>query len=178
MQPPVKQSHISPPNNRSVTIREAGITDALAIVELEQQLFESAWNIDALEQIIATHTKLIGIAVEISGSPDTAPIHAPDNLLGFVVASLAADELEVLSIGVASNRQGSGLGRQLLAWLEAMARPALVTRAFLEVNVNNVPARALYEATGFIEVGTRPNYYHHTDGSTSDALVLSKSLNL
>jgi ribosomal-protein-alanine N-acetyltransferase len=43
---------------------------------------------------------------------------------------------------------------------------------FLEVSDRNLPARALYAAAGFAEVGRRRRYY--ADGS--DALVLRRGL--
>lgn len=50
------------------------------------------------------------------------------------------------------------------------------TRAFLEVAATNSPARALYAAEGWEQVGQRPRYYTAPDGSRPDALVLARDL--
>ena len=47
-----------------------------------------------------------------------------------------------------------------------------VRTVYLEVGVRNQPARALYEAIGFEEVGRRRRYYANGE----DALILRASL--
>ena len=46
-----------------------------------------------------------------------------------------------------------------------------VKHIFLEVAVDNAPARAMYEQLGFVQVGVRPKYY---DGI--DAIVMRKDI--
>jgi ribosomal-protein-alanine N-acetyltransferase len=91
---------------------------------------------------------------------------------GFVLARVAADEAEILTLAVVPEARRAGLGGTLLA--EAMAAAALrgAGTMFLEVSESNRPARALYGAAGFAEVGRRRRYY--ADGS--DALVLRRGL--
>jgi ribosomal-protein-alanine N-acetyltransferase len=91
---------------------------------------------------------------------------------GFVLARVAADEAEVLSLAVMPEARRSGLGRALLAAAMARARELGAATIFLEVAAANAAARALYAAAGFLEVGTRPNYY---PGGAA-ALVLRASL--
>ncbi|MBU8544732.1 MULTISPECIES: GNAT family N-acetyltransferase [Roseomonadaceae] len=91
---------------------------------------------------------------------------------GFVLARVAADEAEILTLAVVPAARRAGLGSALLA--EAMAGAVLrgAQAMFLEVSERNVAARALYAAAGFAEVGRRRRYY--PDGS--DALVLRRDL--
>jgi ribosomal-protein-alanine N-acetyltransferase len=91
---------------------------------------------------------------------------------GFVLARVAADEAEILTLAVVPEARRSGLGGALLA--EAMAASILrgARAMFLEVSEANEAARALYGAAGFAEVGRRRRYY--PDGS--DALVLRRGL--
>ncbi|MGG5886933.1 GNAT family N-acetyltransferase [Falsiroseomonas sp. HC035] len=91
---------------------------------------------------------------------------------GFVLARVAADEAEILTLAVVPEARRAGLGGALLA--EAMAAAVLrgAGTMFLEVSETNRAARALYRAGGFTEVGRRPRYY--ADGS--DALVLRRAL--
>jgi [ribosomal protein S18]-alanine N-acetyltransferase len=56
------------------------------------------------------------------------------------------------------------------ALAEARGRGARAT--LLEVSISNAAGRALYDQTGFVEVGRRPRYY--ADGS--DAMILRVDL--
>jgi ribosomal-protein-alanine N-acetyltransferase len=89
---------------------------------------------------------------------------------GFVLLRVAADEAEILTIGVTRRRQG--IGRSLLAAALAHAGAAGATAMFLEVAAENAAARGLYAAAGFSEVGQRRGYY--ADGG--DALLLKLKL--
>jgi ribosomal-protein-alanine N-acetyltransferase len=91
---------------------------------------------------------------------------------GLVLARLAADQAEILTLAVAPPARRRGVGTELLrkAAGEAVARGG--AWLFLEVSARNAAARALYERTGFRPVGRRRSYY--ADGS--DALVLALPL--
>jgi len=87
---------------------------------------------------------------------------------GMLLARVAADEGEILTLAVvpAARRQGRALA--LLSAAMARARDAGVRTLFLEVNADNAPAKALYARVGFVEVARRPRYY----ASGADALAL------
>jgi len=91
---------------------------------------------------------------------------------GMILARVAADEVEVLTLAVAPATQRKGLGARLLeaAMSGAAVRGARI--AFLEVSISNQAARTLYARAGFTPTGRRPRYY--ADGS--DALILRRSL--
>ena len=84
------------------------------------------------------------------------------------------DELELLIIGVAKAWQRRGLGRKLLSNLIESARGTFVC-VHLEVRASNAPARALYDALGFEEVGRRRNYYR-TESGREDAILMRLDL--
>ncbi len=91
---------------------------------------------------------------------------------GFVLARVAADEAEILTLAVVPTARRAGLGSCLVAQAMAGARARGALALFLEVSDRNAPARALYAACGFTEVGRRRRYY--ADGA--DALVLRRAL--
>jgi ribosomal-protein-alanine N-acetyltransferase len=98
-----------------------------------------------------------------------------DAPVGLILWRVAADEGEILTIGVLRGHRHRGTGRALLdAATEAM-RHAGATRLFLEVAVDNAAAIALYRRAGFVERGRRPGYYAGPRGPT-DALILSIDL--
>ncbi|OYW10169.1 MAG: ribosomal-protein-alanine acetyltransferase [Rhodospirillales bacterium 12-71-4] len=93
--------------------------------------------------------------------------------IGFVLARVAADEAEILTLAVVPEARRTGQGGALLAAAMAGALARGAAAMFLEVSERNLAARALYAAAGFGEVGRRRRYY--PDGA--DALVLRRGLN-
>jgi ribosomal-protein-alanine N-acetyltransferase len=91
---------------------------------------------------------------------------------GMLLARLAADEAEVLTVAVVPERRQQGLGGGLMQAAAAEARARGATRLFLEVSTRNPAARGLYQGLGFAQVGRRKGYY----ANGADALVLSKDL--
>ena len=95
---------------------------------------------------------------------------------GFLLARRAADEAEILSIGVRPAMQRRGLGRGLVeTFVAGLREEGSVHRLFLEVAADNAAARALYKRTGFREVGRRARYYSRPNGA-ADALVLALAI--
>lgn len=95
-----------------------------------------------------------------------------ETLAGFAHARVTAGEAELLNIGVAPEARGRGTGARLLDALHAALRRAGAEAVFLEVSEHNAPARALYAAAGYTQVGRRARYY--PDGQ--DALILRRAL--
>ena len=92
-----------------------------------------------------------------------------DQIGGYVVALDAADEGEILNLAVAPNGRRSGLGRALVERVIEALSARGVGQVYLEVRESNAPARALYAAQGFKEVGRRKQYYRRP---VEDAIVL------
>jgi ribosomal-protein-alanine N-acetyltransferase len=91
---------------------------------------------------------------------------------GAVLARVAADEAEILTLAVDPAARRRGVGRALLGAALAVAADSGATGCFLEVSAANAPARALYAGAGFRQAGVRRNYY----SDNSDALVLRLDL--
>jgi ribosomal-protein-alanine N-acetyltransferase len=91
---------------------------------------------------------------------------------GLIVLRVAADEAEILTLGVAPAARRRGLGRALVEAGCAAVREAGAGKVFLEVAAGNAAARALYAGCGFLAIGVRRRYY--ADGA--DALMLAREL--
>lgn len=91
---------------------------------------------------------------------------------GMILARVAADEAEVLTLAVDPAVWRHGFGRALLEQALDTAGQRGAKAAFLEVASGNAPACALYAAARFAMVGRRQGYY--PDGG--DALVLRRPL--
>ena len=90
----------------------------------------------------------------------------------------AADEAELLSIGVLERWRRGGHGRDLLSAAARQAQDLGANSLFLEVAHDNHAARALYSRLGFHCVGTRKSYYRDGAGAGRDAFVLRADLPL
>lgn len=91
-------------------------------------------------------------------------------VVGFLIARLVSDEMEILNLAVAPEARRRGAGSLLLKEALAWGKRAGARRAFLEVRESNGRATEFYRRRGFTEAGRRPRYY--TD-PTEDALVLT-----
>lgn len=147
-----------------VSLLWAGPERAQEIAQLHGQLFQPPW--DATE-----------IVKMLEHPASTALVALLDRqVCGFVMAQIAADEAEVLSIGVNGNHQRTGLAVALMEGLVRALQRAEVKRLFLEVAEDNAAAQALYTKLGFKEIGRRKNYYQRASAMPVDAVNLTLAL--
>ncbi len=99
---------------------------------------------------------------------------AAERVIGFAVYNIIGSEAELLTISIAPDCQGRGLGRQLLQQTLAHLECDSV---FLEVRESNTSARGLYESLGFNEIGHRARYYPAANGR-EDAVIYALDLKL
>ena len=142
--------------------------DLAAAAAIHREDFSRPWGEDEIDGLLSQDT-VFGFVVHESGHRDHNPV-------GFVLARLAADEAEILTIAVARSHRRLGLGWKLL---DAVLRELHRERAaalFLEVDETNVGAIALYRRLGFVQVGRRPGYYAEAGKPASGALVMRRDL--
>jgi ribosomal-protein-alanine N-acetyltransferase len=96
-------------------------------------------------------------------------------IVAYLVLMLAVDEIHILNVGVAKDRQGLGIGGHLMSFAIAWARKNGGVRMILEVRPSNTRARALYARCGFAQIGLRKDYYD-AEGGKEDALCLALEL--
>lgn len=77
----------------------------------------------------------------------------------FILARVAADEAEVLTLATAPAARRQGLARALLDQAAATAIAMGAETMWLEVAEINLPALGLYSSLGFETSGRRPGYY-------------------
>ncbi len=139
-------------------IMPAGLAHAATLAAIHRAAFPAreSWGADAFAMQLAL-PGVFGLLDE-SG--------------GVLLARVATDEVELLTLAVVPTARRQGIGRGLLN--AAMRQAALhgAQTMVLEVSETNEPARALYGAAGFVAVGRRKRYY--ADGT--DALILRAAL--
>src|SRR5438067_10961399 len=116
------------------------------------------------------------LAGELAGEPGRYYLVAEDEgvIAGYAgLLALGAGQADVLTVGVAQERWGEGIGAALLENLLAEAGRRGCTEVFLEVRVDNDRAQRLYRRHGFAGVGLRRGYY---EPSGAEALVMRRRL--
>lgn len=144
-------------------IRDAARRDADVIIDLEGRAFGPAsWGANAVgDGLTAPHVHAL-----------LACFSAGSQAAGFAFWRAVGEEAEILSIGVAPTSRRRGAARALLAAIIDRARAEGVRRLFLEVDVGNAAAVALYESFAFERIGKRKRYYRNG----GDALVMRLDL--
>jgi len=144
----------------SVVLRPMAGNDVPAVAKLEMALFgEEAWSPDML-------------ASELAGEPGKYYlVAAEDGVIAGYAGMLATGggQADVLTVGVAQDRWGEGIGAALLENLLTEAARRGCTEVFLEVRTDNDRAQRLYRRYGFVGIGVRRGYYQP---SGADALVM------
>lgn len=130
------------------------------VFQLEQELFSDAWSEKGLYDTLRYHADTNFMA-EYNGEP-----------VGYLLFMAAADEGELLRIGVSPTVWRSGIGQALISWMNQYVLAKEIAVVWLEVRAGNQAARALYEKNGFVLQGYRKNYYH---APQEDAAIMSKS---
>jgi [ribosomal protein S18]-alanine N-acetyltransferase len=140
--------------------------DAALMAAIHARCFDQPWDEAAMAQFIAAPGVLclIGAATHVAAVPS-----------GILVARHAADEAELLTLGVVPGARREGLGRALLARAGAELASAGARRLFLEVDEGNMAALALYRAMGAKPVGRRARYYESGADAAIFSLALSES---
>ncbi|MHB1218828.1 MAG: GNAT family N-acetyltransferase [Alphaproteobacteria bacterium] len=144
---------------RGARIEAVDASHADSLAALHAACLEEAWP----AADIATLLRQPGVFAALA--MDMAPI-------GFVLWRVAADEAEILSIGVLPSARRHGIATALLEAATVSLLAAGVASLFLEVAEDNQAALAFYRAHGFDEVGRRSRYYRRAGGREADALVL------
>ena len=143
-------------------IRAASEADLPHLSSVHARCFTDAWSAREFQRLLATGNAVCLVAGE-------------DEPRGFILIRIAADEAEILSLGVAPEARRKGLARGLVMAAAEHAFAHGAHRLFLEVNVNNTAACALYRQLGFAEAGRRKGYYAEAGGA-EDALILARDL--
>ncbi|MBO6717777.1 MAG: ribosomal protein S18-alanine N-acetyltransferase [Rhizobiaceae bacterium] len=156
--------------SREFVVRDLRLEDAEAMEQLHAESFARPWSEQEFESLLVQQP-VFGYAVRPVGAGN----HKPE-VEGFVLARLAADEAEILTIVVSRSCRRRGLGRMLM---DAVLRHLHIERAealFLEVDESNAAALGLYRRLGFRDVGRREGYYSTREGRKTSALVMRRDL--
>jgi ribosomal-protein-alanine N-acetyltransferase len=138
--------------------------DLDSVLALELDLFgEEAWS----------RQMLVG---ELGQQPESRYYLVAEQdgeIVAYAGLLAAGGQGDVLTIAVATDRWGEGIGSALLERLLAEADRRGCNEVFLEVRADNDRAHRLYRRRGFADVGIRRAYYQP---SGTDAIVMRLDL--
>jgi ribosomal-protein-alanine N-acetyltransferase len=157
----------TPVDPKYISLLWAGPDQAAEIARLHGQLFSPAWSEESVFAMLDHPASTAFLAV-YSGPPRAS--------IGFVLAQLAADEAEILSIGVLPEWQRQGIGRRLVDGVARAVQRAEAKSLYLEVAADNDAALNLYSRAGFLGTGLRRGYYERPGSAPVDAVTLALRL--
>lgn len=144
-------------------LRVATLDDLQILVDLEALTFpEDPWTPFMLADELMSPASRYWLASDESGEP-----------IGYGGVKVGGDQADVMTIGVAPQARGRGVGRAILDVLLTWAREAGATEIFLDVRPSNEVAITLYRSRGFEDLGRRPRYFRNP---VEDALEMRAPL--
>ncbi|OHB29706.1 MAG: hypothetical protein A2790_07310 [Phenylobacterium sp. RIFCSPHIGHO2_01_FULL_69_31] len=142
----------------------ASAADAPDMAAVHAQAFDKPWDEADFDALLDGGTGVFGFVVR---AEDPA---------GVLICRTVAGEAEILTVGVAPWARRRGVGQALMTAALGVARQTGARAVFLEVDVGNAGAVALYERLGFYRAGLRRGYYDRGADGRADALVMRLDL--
>ncbi len=166
---PVASSAYSDPSE-AVYISNMTEHDLLEVVEIEEHSGLSRWGWAAYYAELQGSNRELMLVARVALPLEQVKT---DQIAGYIVARLAANELHINNVAVRLEYRRCGIGSALLTRILEEGQRLDATAAYLEVRAGNALAQTLYEKCGFRDVGRRPNYY---SVPVEDALIMSAQL--
>lgn len=143
-------------------IRNMELSDVDRIVELEKQLFTSAWSKEDFIYELTINPYGCYFVVDID-----------NQVQGYVGIWLMGDQSQITTLGIDKQFQGQGLSKKLMEYVIDITNELKYPRITLEVRVSNNKAISLYQQYGFKQVALRKNYYQDNH---EDAYLMIKEM--
>lgn len=142
-----------------ITLGEAGPDDSRALLELQELSPGTAvWSEPDYRSLLTQESTICLLAKD----------SAAQRRVGFLLARVMADEVEILNLAVAAACRRRGIARSLIEETLNRACARGARQCWLEVRASNQAARVFYQALGFEEHSRRPGYYRNP---IEDALI-------
>jgi ribosomal-protein-alanine N-acetyltransferase len=147
----------------TVTLRPMRWWDVDGVMDIERDLFgDECWTIAMFWSELSEYDTRHYLVAQDG-----------EEIIGYAGLCAYPDESFVQTIAVRRDRQGGGLGAQLLSALIDEARRRDEPMVGLEVRADNAVAQRLYHRFGFEQVGVRTGYYQP---SNTDAVLMVLNL--
>jgi len=134
-------------------------THVIQIARLEERCFTDSWSENSIRYELRNPLSTWLVAQD------------GDRVVGYVGSQTVLGETDMMNLAVDPEYRKRGIGRELVTRLIEILKCDQVHSLTLEVRVSNDTAISLYQKLGFVQVGRRPNYYHHPK---EDAFIMRK----
>ena len=151
--PRPKKMYISHMDIKPMTVRHIP-----AIAALERRCFSTPWSEAALTEELNNPLAVFRVAM------------AGDIVVGYTGMHHILEDGFITNVAVHPDCRRQRIGAALLDALIGYGREHDLSRLTLEVRESNKAAKALYEKTGFVQEGKRPDFYQHP---AEDAMIYS-----
>ncbi|MBM4261169.1 MAG: GNAT family N-acetyltransferase [Deltaproteobacteria bacterium] len=137
--------------NTDISLRLARQADAATIAAMSRDLIEYGldWRWRSPRVSASIHAKNVNVLVAC----------AEEKIIGFAIMRYGANDAHLDLLAVKPEFQRTGIGGQLLQWLEKCALVAGTFNIELEVRTDNIAAQSFYERLGYRPLTKLPGYY-------------------
>lgn len=158
----------SEPQLASYRVEPGDARDLDQVINVMQSAFDPSFGEAWTRSQCAGILPMSGVSLYVARSP------VSEEMIGFSLQRVIADEAELLLLAVAPAWRGRGIGRTLLGQFIEDARARGAHRLHLEVRDGN-PAIRMYRLAGFDLAGRRSKYYHGSGNQLFDALTFVRT---
>lgn len=132
--------------------------DILQVHQIEESTFSVPWSYEAIEDAAKREETIYLTAKE------------DEEVLGYAGMWTVLGEGEIVQVAVKESARRRGVADAIMNALIEEGRKKGIDIFFLEVRQSNAAAIKLYEKHGFINIGTRKNFYERP---VENAIVMS-----
>lgn len=143
-----------------IEIKKLSKQDALCISLIENDCFAHPWSQKAVEDSFDNNTIFFGAV-------------SNQKIVGYCGMQTVLDEGFITNVAVLQSYRKQGAGDALIKALLQFANEQNLSSVSLEVRVSNQAAISLYEKNGFINLGTRKNFYRDP---AEDAYIMTRQM--
>lgn len=140
-------------------IREMQEKDIVQVEEIEQRLFSVPWSEKSFLSACTVKENIYLVCMQ------------GEKVAGYCGLWTVLGEGNITNMAVAEEYRRKGVAEALMEEMEQRGREKDVEVFFLEVRESNIPARRLYEKTGYEQIGIRKKFY---EKPTENAIIMSK----
>ena len=140
-------------------IRPMQETDLDEVIAIEETVYPFPWT-----RAIFHDCLLVGYSCWV--------YQQQQDVVGYIVMSIAAGEAHILTLAVHPEFQGQGIAKHIIDHALENSREKSAGTIYLEVRPSNSRAIDVYQKAGFNEIGVRKGYYPDENGR-EDALVMA-----
>ena len=149
-----------------LSLRLARLADADSIANLSRDLIENGLNWRWTPVRVAASIRAANVNVLV------ASVH--EEIAGFAIMRYGDDDAHLDLLAVAPPYRRSGIGRQMMEWLEECAIVAGIFNVDLEVRAGNEEAQMFYTRMGYRPLMQLPGYYQGMEAALRMGRDLSR----